>query len=47
MKVRSVFKLGESVAITLPKETGLKRGDSVAVSVEDDKIIVKKVILPK
>lgn len=46
MKVRSVFKLGESLAITIPKEMGLMRGDSVMVSKEDDKIIVQKVTLP-
>jgi len=46
MKVRSVFRLGESIAITLPQEVGLKRGDAVTVTKEDDKIIVRKIVLP-
>lgn len=46
MKVRSVIKVGDSNAVTLPKETGLQRGDAVTLVKEGDKIIIRKVELP-
>ena len=48
MKVRSVFKLGDSIAITIPKNMGIARGDQVVVSQDKNgRIIITKIDIPE